>query len=642
MNLFFEAYGNLNAGRVLSQQGNAYHVELISGKRNKIKFKDVILQFLIPTPTQFMQNAHKIAHEIDLHFLWEVAGESEFFFQELGNEYFGHIPLPYEAAGLLLVLHSSPMYFYKKGKGFYKAASSFALQAALASVHKKQQQIFIQTQYMEQLISGNLPQAFQSQITQLLFRPEKNSIEFKALDNVCKKLQTTPSRFLIKVGGLKSAKDLHYAKFLFNCFPQGSSFPSVTIPSLNLNLPLAGVKAFSIDDVTTTEIDDALSVMLLTDNKVCIGVHIAAPSLGIKRNDALDVIARRRMSTVYIPGEKITMLPESLIKMFTLNAGKYCPALSLYTTLNKKDWSVLSIESKTEMVLIAANLRYNDLDMVVTEESLMTNDASYPYKEDITLLWKWAEALKQKRMLKRESVGLKGTQINQVSFNFYINNNKVTIIRRKRDAPLNKIVAELMIFANSTWGKLMYDYGVPGVYRIQSGKNLSSKLSVRMLTAPAPHHSLGVNQYAWSTSPLRRYIDLVNQWQILACLEHGLAAAQIAPFKFTDTTLCKIVSSFNSIFSSYNIFQSDMERYWCLRWLQQENIKEVDAIILKNEMARLIDIPLIIRLPGMPIMPRGAQVRLSLLRFDEIDLTIEARLLKIVPLNNVNRALFVD
>jgi len=640
MNLFFEESGDFKAGTVLSQQGEAYQVELASGKRSKIKAKDVLLQFAAPTPTDLLTQAQAIAQEIDLDFLWDVAGEEEFGFAELGTEYFGHAPLPHEAAGLLIRLHAAPVYFYKKGRGRYKAAPLASLQAALAGIEKKKQQALVQAQYVDELKAGKLPEAFKPLALQLLFKPDKNGIEFKALDAACKELQTTPQRLMLSTGGLASPKDLHYAKFLFEFFPKGSGFPEISIPAAPVGLPLADVQAFSIDDVTTTEIDDALSVVTLADGKVRIGIHIAAPALGIKRDDAIDAMARQRMSTVYMPGEKITMLPDPLVAAFTLDAGKPCPALSLYATLDPSDWSVLATETRAELVPIAANLRHNDLDALVTEEALAANSGEYPHKADIAVLWQWVQVLEQGRMAKRESFGLRPEQNNRVDFNFYVEDDVVTIARRKRGAPLDKIVAELMIFANSTWGKFMADHGVPGIYRAQGGGGggWAAKMQVRMVTHAAPHQGLGVDQYAWSTSPLRRYTDLVNQWQILACLEHGVAAPLAAPFKPRDADLFAIVSAFDSAYSGYADFQSGMERYWCLRWLAQEQARQVDAVVLKDEVLRLVDIPLVIRLPGMPQIARGLQVKLDLLRWDELDLTVEARLLDVPVAQDSNAA----
>jgi exoribonuclease-2 len=632
MNLFFEESGDFKAGSVLSQAGEAYQVELASGKRTKVKAKDVLLQFSSPDPASLLEQAKQQAADTDLEFLWEVAGQEEFGFAELGAEYFGHAPQPVEAASLIFALHGAPFYFYKKGRGRYKAAPETALKAALAGIEKKKQQAIIQAAYVEELKQLRLPDQFKTLGLQLLFKPDKNSIEYKALVEACSSLQMNPARLMLASGGLKNAKDFHLSKFLLEHFPKGPGFPQTALPSLPQDLPVADVRAFSIDDVTTTEIDDAFSITAINATTVKVGIHIAAPALGIQRNDALDMIARGRMSTVYMPGDKITMLPDELVEIYTLGEGQTRPAVSLYVTVNTEDWSIVSTETKVEAVPMSANLRHNQLDALVTEENLASDAGEYAHKADIALLWKWAQVLEAGRMAKRESFGLKPEQTNRVDFNFYVEDDVVSIVRRKRGAPLDKIVAELMILANSTWGKLLADHGIPGIYRAQGGGSggWAAKMQVRMVTHAAPHQGLGVDQYAWSTSPLRRYTDLVNQWQIIACVQHGVTAALVAPFKPKDADLFAIVSGFDAAYAAYGDFQTNMERYWCLRWLVQEKCHQVDAVVLKDEVLRLLEIPLIIRLPGMPQVARGAQVRLEVIRWDELDLTIEVRLLEML------------
>jgi exoribonuclease-2 len=632
MNLFFEESGDFKVGTVLSQAGEAYQVDMPSGKRTKVKVKDVLLQYEKPAPAELLEAAKSIAVDIDLEFLWEVAGQEEFGFAELGAEYFGHTPLPSEAAGLILALHSAPIYFYKKGRGRYKAAPEQSLRAAQAGIEKKKQQGLIQQGYVDALKAGQLPDALAPLVQQLLFKPDKNTIEYKALETAADELQTTAPRLMLATGGFSSPKELHMARFLFDNFPKGAGFAPVAVPAAPTNLPLAKVAAFSIDDVTTTEIDDAFSVEQLDDGMVRVGIHIAAPGLAVRPDDAIDKIARARMSTVYMPGDKITMLPDEVVNAFTLAEGKNCPAVSLYATLNPADWTVISTTTRAELVPIQSNLRHNDLDDLVNEETLASGEGEYPHKRELGIIWQWALQLEAGRMVKREAFGLKPEQNNRVDFNFYVDNDVVSVVRRKRGAPLDKIVAELMIFANSTWGKLLHDSGVPGIYRSQgagSGAGWAAKMQVRMVTHAAPHQGLGVDQYAWSTSPLRRYTDLVNQWQILACAEHGVTAPLVAPFKPRDATLFSIVSGFDAAYAAYNDFQQTMERYWCLRWLGQENAKTADAVVLKDEVLRLVEIPLIVRLSGMPPVARGAQVKLDIVRWDELDLTLEARLLEV-------------
>jgi exoribonuclease-2 len=633
MNLFFEESGDFKVGTVLSTAGEAYQVELASGKRSKVKIKDVLLQYEKPAPEVLLEEAKAIAAEVDLDFLWEVAGQEEFGFAELGAEYFGHAPLPFEAAGLVLALHNAPIYFYKKGRGRYKAAPEQSLRAAQAGIEKKKQQALIQAGYVDELKAGTLPASMQTMVAQLLFKPDKNTIEYKALAAAADELQTTAERLMLSTKGIASPKDLHMGRFLFENFPRGAGFAPMPVPAAPTALPIAKVAAFSIDDVTTTEIDDAFSVEHLDDGTVRVGIHIAAPGLAIKPDDEIDKIARSRMSTVYMPGDKITMLPDEVVNAFTLAEGTTCPAVSLYAVLNPEDWSTISTTTRAELVPIQSNLRHNDLDALVNEETLASGEGEYPHKAELGLLWKWALKLEAGRMVKREAFGLKPEQGNRVDFNFYVEDDVVSIVRRKRGAPLDKIVAELMIFANSTWGKLLHDSGVPGIYRSQgagSGAGWAAKMQVRMVTHAAPHQGLGVDQYAWSTSPLRRYTDLVNQWQIIACAEHGVTAPLVAPFKPRDATLFSIVSAFDAAYAAYNDFQQTMERYWCLRWLGQEGVKQADAVVLKDDVLRLSDVPLVIRLAGMPQVARGTPVRLDIVRWDEVDLSLEARLLEVI------------
>jgi exoribonuclease-2 len=225
----------------------------------------VLLRFDEPPLGALMDAAQRVADGVDVDFLWQCCGLDEFSFDALGKEYFGHAPDALEAAGLLLKLHGAPMYFYKKGKGRYKAAPADALKAALASVEKKRVQAEQKQCYVDVLAAGRLPEAFLPLISKLLYAPDKNMIEWKALDAACEQLKLTPARLFVKCGALASAHDYHLHRFLFEYFPHGTGFgelPAIVIPD---DLPRAEVKAFSIDDVTTTEIDDAFSVTKLAN-----------------------------------------------------------------------------------------------------------------------------------------------------------------------------------------------------------------------------------------------------------------------------------------------------------------------------------------------------------------------------------------
>lgn len=627
MNVFFEESGSFKAGAVLSRQGEALQVELPGGRRAKVRARDVLIEFEKPDAAALMAAAQAQAESIDIDFLWQCANDEEFNHAALAAEYFGADAEVAERVSLLLRLHGSPIYFRRKGRGNYQRAAEEQLQAALAALERRRQQAEVQRGYEEELQAGRLPLAFEGKVLGLLVKPDKNSIEFKALEAAAGARGITPVRLMIECGGIESPRAWHEARFLAEHFPRGVGFGDFVFTPPVLELPEATVRAFSIDDVTTTEIDDAISVQRLDNGNLRVGIHIAAPALGLTPGDAVDSIARERLSTVYTPGEKITMLPESVVDAYSLKEGGLRPALSLYLVVNPSNYEILNSETRAERVFIAHNLRHNELESIVTEESLETGEGDYPHREDLVALWPLAQALHEKRQQTRLATGLRREVARLSDFNFYIEGDHVTIAARRRGSPLDLIVAELAIFANSSWGAYLAEYGVPAIYRAQRafGPNRT-----RMQTAPAPHEGLGVAQYAWSTSPLRRYVDLVNQWQLLAVAEHGVAAKLAAPFKPRDATLFAIVQGFDETYAAYADHQSRMERFWCLRWLRQEGRSQIVAQVIKADLLRLEEIPLTLVLPGVGTHARGTRLLLEVLETDELNLDIKCRLVEVL------------
>ncbi|MEQ1914402.1 MAG: RNB domain-containing ribonuclease, partial [Sideroxydans sp.] len=139
-------------------------------------------------------------------------------------------------------------------------------------------------------------------------------------------------------------------------------------------------------------------------------------------------------------------------------------------------------------------------------------------------------------------------------------------------------------------------------------------------TVAAPHQGLGVAHYAWSSSPLRRYIDLVNQRQLISVLS-GAAPA----YAQNDLALHTILRDFDTAYTTYNEFQRNMERYWCLRWLQQEKISTLPALLLRENLVKIGDIPLVGRVPSIPELPANTRVTLEMGEIDLLDLNFNAR-----------------
>jgi exoribonuclease-2 len=347
----------------------------------------------------------------------------------------------------------------------------------------------------------------------------------------------------------------------------------------------------------------------------------------------VDLIGRARLSTVYMPGHKLTMLPDAVVQAYTLQAGRPCPAVSLYVTFDEATLEVRSSQSRLEQVPIAENLRHDQLDAVFGEAFFQAPVQADDPAWSAELRWLHRLALHLKSG--REHVRGKPENFSRPDYTFRLDNpagaepagqETVSISVRARGAPLDLIVAEAMILANKTWGQWLAELGVPGIYRSQA--SMAPGVKVRMSTRALPHAGLGVPAYAWSTSPLRRYVDLVNQWQIIACIQHGATAALAAPFKPKDTQLLAIISAFDAAYTAYNSYQASIERYWTLRHLQQNGTQQLRATVIKDDLVRADDLPLVLPAAGAQGLARGAAVRVKLGQIDEITLHVSATVIE--------------
>jgi len=637
MYVLFEEAGKFMAGRVMSEAEASAQIELDSGKRVKVKSAHMLLKFDKPAPAALLSDAAALSQSIELELAYECAPDEEFGFGDLAKDYFSSNASITEQAAALLRLHEAPHYFRRGGaKGRFKKAPAEIVQQALLAIEKKKQ---VQAQieaWSADLVAGSCPEPIREQLYKILFRPDKNTPEYKAVVEASKSSQTAPLDLLQKAGAIASAWDFHWQRFLFDLFPKGTGFPALQAPAIQDELPLSPVQAFSIDDSHTTEIDDALSLQGLGTGTVTVGIHIAAPGLALTPGSPIDQLGRQRLSTVYMPGYKITMLPDSVVQTYTLIEGRDCPAVSLYVTFSEDTLEVQHTETRLERVSILANLRHDQLDERITREWLEGEDqsdhADVPVsRATLGFFWRLAQTLKARR----EVVRGKPENFNRPDYSFKLDrpssdtpptgDETVLIGTRKRGAPLDLMVAEAMILANSTWGQWMAQLGVPGIYRSQA--SMAPGVKVRMGTKALPHAGIGVPSYAWSTSPLRRYTDLVNQWQIIACARHGATAALAAPFKPKDAELFSIISGFDAAYSAYNSVQSSMERYWTLRHVQQQGIEELEASLVKEMgggiwLVRADTLPLMFSVMGAQSLTRGARVRVKLSDIDLMALDV--------------------
>jgi exoribonuclease-2 len=598
MQLLYEEGGDLKVATVLDEAPASFQVETQHGRRAKVKAAQVLLTFERPGGAELLEQAKQFAAGLDTEFLWQCSGGAEFAFQDLAREYVGRPPSAVESAGVLIKLHSVPMYFYRRGKGRFQAAPEETLKLALASVEKKKRQQEAIAVWAAALVRGECPPEIAALRDELLYAPDGNKPEAKALDQACRETGLIPAKLFERCGLLPDSHDYHLKRFLYEFFPQGTGFPAHEVPPLPADLPLAAVRAFSLDDVGTTEIDDAFSLERRGEG-VRVGIHIAAPALGIAPGSPLDVIARGRLSTAYMPGRKFTMLPEDVVARYSLDHGGEQAAVSVYFDV-AADGTIGAPHSRIERVPVVANLRHAQYD--VLNAAFETGaSAGLPFEAELRELWRVAGLLEAKR-------GKPSVSSAVPDYTFQVEGDRVRIVLRRRGSPLDKLVSEMMIFANSSWGALLAERDVAAIYRVQStGK-------VHFSVHPEGHEGLGVDCYAWMSSPLRRYVDLLNQWQLAAAL-----GGRRPPFARNSDSLLGALRAFEITATRFDEHQRAMEDYWCLRWLRQEGMSTAPAVVLRESLVRFEGLPLVTRVPSLPPLDPGSRVTLEIKAVDLIE-----------------------
>ena len=601
MNIFYEESGQFKVAAIVQKNDATYQVDTQHGKRTKVKANNVFAEF-DGDMAAFLENAQAQAADIDTDLLWEVCGEEEFSAEAIAEEYYGHAPTKTELAATLIALYAAPMYFYKKAKGVFKAAPEETLKQALAAIERKKQQDAQIDAWAEALKRGEMPSEIAADLKTILHAPDKQSLTYKAFTKAADALKTSAYELAKKTGGITSIPQYLQDGFEIKYFPKGTDFPDLPLPEMP-DLPKADVTAFSIDDESTTEVDDALSLTDLGNGTKRVGIHIAAPSLAIKPGDKMEKNIMERLSTVYFPGGKITMLPENWIAAFSLDAGAYRPAVSIYFDVDG-EFNVGEPTCKIEAVNIAENLRIQTIEPHFNAETGLDEAGEMMFAHHQDLIWfhQFAVAL-QKARGKYEP-----DRAPQYDYSIELDEEgKVSVVRRERGSPIDMLVSEMMILANSTWAQMLHDNDLPGLFRVQpAGK-------VRMSTKSEPHIGMGVQHYGWFTSPLRRAADYINQKQLLSLIDDTAEPL----FQQSDAELFAALRDFDTAYAAYADFQRQMEAYWSLVYLQQQGTSELTATILKEDLVRIEGLPLVTRATGIPFdaLPKS-QVLLKITELD--------------------------
>lgn len=645
--VFYEAQGKLNVGQVMEQKDSHMQVKAQGSSLQKVKTKDVLLQTNLNgvSAAQASEQAGEIAAQVDLDLLWECAPEAAFDFVQIAREYFGEQASVIEQAAMWQALQAAPIYFGKKGKGQFTRQPYEQIQIALAAVAKKEERLRQQAAWVEQMVAGSAPSEIVHARDAIMQKKNANDMTYKAALQAATELKITLPELMLHIGAFRNAFELHRMTFLSEYYPRGIAQDEQTLPIPNLHhwadmlaegaasdAVVEDVAVFSIDDSATTEIDDAFSVRALGENTYRIGIHIAAPALAVMRDDVADQYAVSRMSTLYMPGEKVTMLPDHWVEAFSLDEGMIHPVVSIYTTFHTErapNEAFTDVETRVERIRITENLRHDTPQMQLSIADLEGARADYPQAQHLKVLWQGV----QKLSAIRDTVRGKPENNNRADFSYTLDNQAgtvptgeetVTISQRMRGSPVDKIVSEWMIFANVQWACWLRDLRIPALFRTQS------HIGVRTSTHAQAHLAMGVPAYMWATSPLRRYADWLNQMQLLAAIRYGVTAPMKAPFQPKEADLLSRMSQFDEKYRAYAGQQSTMERYWCLRWVAQHmnaGVFDTQAIVIRENVLRLADIPLYLNSMVPADLPLQSRVRVQLQDIDWVKLEVGVRVL---------------
>lgn len=345
-------------------------------------------------------------------------------------------------------------------------------------------------------------------------------------------------------------------------------------------LDLTHLKVCTIDDESTTEIDDGLSIEYLADDIAKIWIHIADPTRIVNPEDELDLEARRRSTSLYLPTGMVPMFPPELATgPMSLVQGQVCSALSFGVILDESG-GIQEYEIHPSLIKPTYRLTYDDVD-----EMLQLGVQNEPEIADLA----------KNSYLRRNWRKSQGSiQIKMPESVIKVKDNEEVTIELIDSSPSRQLVAEMMILAGQVGGRYGTEQNLPLPYRGQPQPELPSEEELLKLPAgparfcalrscmprsemsmsPIRHACLGLESYVQVTSPIRRYTDLLSHFQIKANLR-----GEELPFSREE--LQEIVYSVSSLSYEATLVERQTNRYWSLEYLKRNTDCVWDVLVLR-------------------------------------------------------------
>jgi exoribonuclease-2 len=342
-------------------------------------------------------------------------------------------------------------------------------------------------------------------------------------------------------------------------------------PTNEKRTDLTSLSLMTIDGQSTLDFDDALSIERVGD-QFRLGIHIVDVGHFVGRGDVIDQEALSRGSSIYMPDQKISMLPASLAEgVCSLKAGELRPAISTMVNLSPS-LEIIDYEILPSLINVRHQLTYYDVNLAVDQN------------QDVMLLREISEKFRQKR------IDAGAVQISVPEINVWLaEDGTVTVNKINRESPGRMLVAELMILANWLTAKYLAENKMPAIFRSQpaprqrlykgdGGTLFQNWMQRRLLSRfvlshyPGKHSGLGLDAYVTSTSPIRKYFDLITQRQIRAVL--GFEQP------YTPEEIDRVIHLLELPMGNVARIQYNRHRYWLLKYLEQHIGGKEEAIVL--------------------------------------------------------------
>jgi exoribonuclease-2 len=336
---------------------------------------------------------------------------------------------------------------------------------------------------------------------------------------------------------------------------------------------LTDLPLLTIDGQATLDFYDALSLEPL-EGGWRLGVHIADVGALVVRDGVLDAAARERASSIYMPDQKIPMLPPALAEDgCSLRVDRVRPAVSLFVTLDER-LEIADQRIVASLIRVGEQLTYHDVNLMVDQ------------RPDLAQLQRIAVHFRQRR------IEAGAVQINVPEVVASLNGGgRVSVHRLNRESPSRLIVSELMILANWLMAKALTQWGLPAVFRSQPAPrerlyrgeegtlfqhHMQRKLLSRLVLdiRPRPHVGLGLDAYVTATSPIRKYFDLMTQRQLRAGL--GLEPP------YSEEDIARMLQMLEQPLAQVAQIQRNRQRYWLLKHLEGRIGAREEAICLQR------------------------------------------------------------